>query len=235
MKALLAEALAQRVRDGDVIGLGSGTTTELALTGIAKRIADEGLKVSGIPTSHRTAYLATQAGIKVLDSSSVDTVEWAFDGADEVDPQFRLIKGRGGALLSEKIVASKAKLLVIVVTEEKLVQNLGDKFAIPIEVIPEAVGIVIPRLKKLGAATTDLRRSEGKYGPVVTEHGNFIVDAGFKNISNTLEQELNSIVGVVENGIFAGFNQEVLIAREGGVWSRTLVNGKPEDKQVLKK
>lgn len=234
MKTLLAKALAERVRDGDLIGLGSGTTTELALTGIGRRIADEGLSISGLPTSHRTAYLAAQVGITVLDATTVDAVDWAFDGADEVDPQFRLIKGRGGALLSEKIVATKAKLLVIVVTEEKLVNNLGDRFPVPIEVIPEAVGIVLAQLKTLGSVKPELRTAEKKYGPVVTEHGNFIVDAAFPKISDALENEINSIVGVVENGIFTGFNQEVLIAREGGVWSRTLVNGRAEEEQVLK-
>ncbi len=234
MKTLVAKALAERVRDGDLLGLGSGTTTEATLAEIGRRIADEKIRVRGIATSQRTSQLAAEVGITVLDAATVAEVDWAFDGADEVDPEFRMIKGRGGAMLAEKIVAAKAKHLVIVVTEEKLVNSLGANFAVPVEVLPMAQLLAQRELKRLGASKLELRKSDKKYGPVITEFGNLIVDTSFSSISVTLENEINSIPGVIENGIFSNFKPELLVAKSGGVFSRKLVSGKITETLVFK-
>ena len=233
MKALVARALASRVKDGDVIGIGSGTTVEMAVDQIGQRIARDGISVAGVPTSYRIALKAEEAGIKVFSEISALKLDWAFDGADEVDPAFNMIKGRGGAMLSEKIVAMRAKDLVIIVTDEKLVDNLGTNFPVPVEVVPHAVHIAREGLEKLGASSVELREATNKYGPVVTEHNNLILDAKFSNISPELEKDINSLTGVVENGLFIDCTRELLIAREDGVWSRKLNNGKQEEEKVL--
>lgn len=225
-KQLVAGVLAQRVQDGEVIGFGSGSTTEIAIAKIAERVAKESLNLACLATSLRTAQVASSAGIRVLSGAGVHSLDWCFDGADEVDPQFNMIKGRGAAMLSEKIVARKSKDIVILVSEDKLVEKLGEHFAVPVEVIPEAVGIVEHALATLGARATELREAEKKYGPVVTEHGNLIIDAKFEDISDNLEQAINSITGVVENGLFINFQPEVILARGSEVFSRKLSGGK---------
>lgn len=226
MKSLVARTLAKRVQEGEVIGLGSGSTVELAIDQIAQRISRDGLRVSGVPTSYRTALVAKQAGIQVLSSIPCPKLSWAFDGADEVDPDSNLIKGRGAAMLSEKIIARQSKGLVIIVSENKLVDQLGKRFPVPVEVVPEAVQLVEEALLKLGARECNLREAVNKYGPVVTEHNNLILDAWFNKIEVGLEQEINSLTGVVENGLFIGFRPELLIARQDGVWSRRFADGK---------
>ena len=233
MKQRVAEALAQRVQDGEVIGFGSGSTAELTIKAIGERIRKDGIRVSGVPTSIRTAMLAAQAGVQVIHPAVDIDIAWAFDGADEVDPRLRLIKGRGAAMLSEKIVAKRAKHFVVLITDEKLVDRLGSVFAVPIEVIRDGLSLVTDGLKALGAEAVELRQAEGKYGPIITEHNNCVLDARFAEVSTDLEGQINQITGVVENGLFTDFNPEVLIARADGVWSRTLVDGKTQDRQLV--
>ncbi len=223
--SLLGIEIAKRLQNGDVIGLGSGKTAEAAILEIGKRIASEKLTVFGVPTSLRCASLAAQAGIHVLSATTPVRLSWAFDGADEVDGELNLLKGRGGAMLLEKIIARRAKKLVIIVTEEKLVTRLGERFPIPLEVIPEAEQSVIESLLTLGAKTIELRESSGKYGPITTEHNNLILDVSFETIRPALAGELKAITGVVETGLFFGMAHEVLVERKTGL-SSLVVEGK---------
>lgn len=233
MKSLVARCLASRVRDGEVLGLGSGTTVELAVDQIGRRIAREGLKVMGVPTSYRTALCARNAGITVLSSFSVPELAWAFDGADEVDVEHNLIKGRGAAMLPEKILAKQAKHFVIIVSEDKLVDNLGERNPIPIEIIPESLALVEKSLSVLGAREVKVRAAANKYGPVISEHNNLVLDAWFDRIEPEFEAEIKKIVGVVESGLFVGFFPEVLVAKEDGVWSRRLRGGECHEELIL--
>ena len=147
-------------------------------------------------------------------------LNWAFDGADEVDSSFRMIKGRGAAMLAEKIIAERAEgRLFIVVTEEKLVDRLGSKFAVPIEVIPEAIMLVMPALRALGAAEVTVRKATTKYGPTISEHNNLIVDARFDRIEDDLPVRIKNLTGVVEHGLFFGYTNEVFVAKSDGVSS----------------
>lgn len=218
-KQIVAEALAKLVKDGEIIGIGSGSTVELALVEIGKRVAAENLSVRALATSVRSAQLASEAGVHVLSPFGDIQPDWAFDGADEVDTEFNMIKGRGAAMLREKIVARKSNRLVIIVTEEKLVDRLGSKFAVPVEVLPEAVNLVERELKSLGSVETVLRSGDAKYGPTTTDYGNVILDARFQSIEPSLETEIKSITGVVESGLFCGFNPELIVAASNGVWS----------------
>ena len=232
-KALVARGLAARVKDGEIIGLGSGSTAELAIEQIGQRIAQEKIRVSGVPTSYKTALIAERAGIQVLSSCTPVSIAWAFDGADEVDPSFMMIKGNGAAMLNEKIMARRAgENMLIIVSEDKLVEKLGKKFAVPVEVIAEAVPLVREGLKKLGARSAELRESNTKYGPQTTEHNNLILDAWFDDIRPELEREIKLLLGVVESGLFVGATKEVLIAKKDGVYSRTLSGGKVSEKLI---
>ena len=221
LKQNVANAVAARVEDGQVIGLGSGSTVELALEALGRRVASERLRIAGVPTSLRIAQVAAQCGIEVLSPYPLLKLDWAFDGADEVDPQLNLIKGAGGAMLGEKIIARRARTkFVIVVTEDKLVSRLGEKFAVPVEVIPDAQFDAMAQLTELGAISVKPRESAAKYGPTISERGNVILDATFEcgAITNQLEHQIKQCLGVVESGLFMGYASEVLYAAETGVW-----------------
>lgn len=232
MKALVARALAKRVVDGEVIGLGSGSTAELAIDQIGQRIVRDKIRVIGVPTSYRTALIASAAGIEVLSPLSNVAIDWAFDGADEVDPQFNMIKGRGAAHLTEKIVARRAKQLLIIVSEDKIVSKLGTHHPVPIEVIPEAVHYVEQELKALGAKEVTIRPATNKYGPIITEHNNLVVDASFSDITPALDLKIKQITGVVETGLFCNFNQELLVAKSDGVYLQRLKDGRIEEELI---
>lgn len=232
-KALVARSLSKKVKDGEVIGLGSGSTAELAVEQIGQRIKKENLKIVGVPTSHRIALCAQAAGVTVLSSITPVRLDWAFDGADEVDGAFNMIKGNGAAMLSEKIIAKRAgERFLIIVSEDKIVERLGTKFPVPVEIIPAALELVQNGLQALGAKEIVIRQGNAKYGPTITEHGNFILDAKFENIKPELEAQIKSITGVVESGLFVNATKELLVSREDGVWSRRLVNGKIESKLI---
>ncbi len=232
MKELVARAVAARAKDGDLIGLGSGSTAELAICELGKRVCAEGLKLFGIATSHRVAMLASEHGITVLSPFSPFRPAWGFDGADEVDADFRIIKGRGGAMLNEKIVASLVRYYIVIVTENKLVDCLGSSHPVPVEVIPSAYDFVREELLRLGATKVELREGSGKDGPVVTEHGNFVLDAMFLEIGRDYEARIKQIVGVVESGLFFGYADEILVSGADGVTSRRLIDGQLRTFQV---
>jgi ribose 5-phosphate isomerase A len=144
-----------------------------------------------------------------------------------------MIKGNGAAMLSEKIIAKRAgDRLLIIVSEDKIVERLGKKFPLPVEVIPQALELVQAGLKALGATEIVIRQGNSKYGPTITEHNNLILDAKFADIKPELEAQIKSITGVVESGLFVNATKEILVSREDGVWSRRLVNGKIESKLV---
>lgn len=204
-KQRIALKLAKRVKDGDVIGFGSGSTSLLATKEIAKRVKEENLNILAIPTSHEINMLCLSLGIKT--TTLVDKKpDWCFDGADEVNSKNWLIKGRGGAMFREKLNIANCKENYILVDDSKFVENLCDKFPIPIEVYPYAINCVRESLLELGAENITMRLAKGKDGPIITESGNVILDTVFRNIDENMEKTLKQIVGVVETGLFIGYD-----------------------------
>ena len=220
MKEKVAEDLAARVKSGEVLGVGTGSTVALAVQRIGERVKREKLEVYAVPTSLQTSWMCESFGIKVLFSGYKGMISWGFDGADAVDSNFHLIKGRGGALLQEKILAARCSEFVIIVDDSKLVKSLAG-IPIPIEVIPTALGHVERELQRLGAASFEVRPCQGgKHGPVITEAGNIIVDAAFPKVDAALEDSLKGIVGVVESGLFTKYGTELLVGSARGVERR---------------
>ncbi len=167
-KQRVAEKVAKRLKDGDVIGVGSGSTSFLATKVIAKKMKEEKLHITAIPTSYEVKLLCENLGIPTT-TLMVQKPNWAYDGADEVTNQNWLVKGRGGAMYKEKLNISASPVTYILVDDSKMVEHICDKFPIPIEVAPEAVNLVRQALMKMGVETVTLRLAKGKDGPVVTE------------------------------------------------------------------
>lgn len=203
-KERVAKKLAEKVKDGDVIGVGSGSTSFLATKAIAEKMKQENLHITAIPTSYEVKMLCENLGIPTT-TLMVQKPDWSYDGADEVDPHNWLVKGRGGAMYKEKLNIAASKLTYILVDDSKLVEHICDKFPIPVEVNPEAINLVRQALFEMGAEDVTLRLAVGKDGPVVTESGNVILDVVFRNVDETYEKKLKSIVGVVETGLFIGY------------------------------
>lgn len=214
MKQEVGRAAANRVQSNTVVGLGTGSTTAFAIQFIGERLqAGELTNVKGIPTSFQAIVLARDFGIPLVSLDEVDRIDIAIDGADEVDPQKTLIKGGGAAHTQEKIVDSLADQFIVVVDSGKLVDKLGTTFLLPVEVVPMAVTPVMRAIRGLGGEPT-LRMGVKKAGPVVSDNGNLIVDVKFADGINApaeLEKTLNNIPGVLENGIFAGVADVVLV------------------------
>ena len=214
-KEKAAESAASRVKDGTVIGLGSGSTAELAIKSIGKRIKEEGLKVLGVPTSLRTEMMAIDCGVPLTTLSEHSSLDICIDGADQVDPQLNLIKGGGGAHTKEKIVSYASKRLVICVDDGKLVEQLS--MPVPLEVLPFASKIVEKQVKELGGNPISRMNGNGG-GYFVTEQGNLIIDADFGVIRNPEEMSaaLSSVVGSLEHGIFTN-TTEVHVGNDKGI------------------
>jgi ribose 5-phosphate isomerase A len=210
-KQKIALKIAEKVKDGDVIGVGSGSTSFLALTAIAERVKAEGLNIKAIATSIELSMACSKLGVP-LTTLFENRPDWLFDGADEVDPRHNLIKGRGGAMFKEKLMMASSLKNYIIIDETKLVDKLCTKFPIPIEVFPQALLHVEEQLLALGATSVQLRPAKGKDGPVITENGNLIVDAKFDDVPDDMEVKIKSITGVIESGLFIGFDVEVLMA-----------------------
>jgi len=208
-KQKIAAQVAARLRDGDVFGSGSGSTSYVTILALGERARAEQIRCMAIPTSHEMALACAQAGIAVT-SLWEHTPEWCFDGADEVDPELNMIKGRGGAMFREKLVMRAASRSLILIDESKRVPRLGVKFPIPVEIHPLSLGVVEKELLMAGASEIVLRLGKGKDGPVITESGNFILDVRFASIGAGLERELKAITGVLETGLFQGFPVEIL-------------------------
>jgi ribose 5-phosphate isomerase A len=212
LKERVALEAAQMVRAGTVVGLGTGSTAAMAIAALGRRVREEGLEIVGIPTSYQSAMIARENGVVIRTLDDVAKIDIAIDGADEVDPKKNLVKGGGGAHTREKVIDSLAELFVVVVDESKLVSHLGQKFPVPVEVLPFAVQPVMKKLDKMGGNPV-LRMGVKKSGPVITDQGNMIIDARFHKIKDpkALELELNDIPGVVENGLFVGLAHVVLV------------------------
>ncbi len=214
MKEAVANAAVEQIKDGMIIGLGSGSTAALMIQSLGKKIADGALKdVIGVTTSFQGEVLASELKIPLKSLSAVSRIDLAIDGADEVDPSFQLIKGGGACHVQEKLVASLANRFVVVVDSTKIVKKLNLSFLLPVEVLPTSWKQVQTQLEQLGAKS-DLRMAERKAGPVVTDQGNLILDLKFQEgIQNPelLESQINNIPGVLENGLFVNLADEVLV------------------------
>jgi len=208
----------QPIRSGWVIGLGSGSTTAYALAEISRLVRSRRFDLSVVPTSHQIENLAISHGLTIRTMNEVHTVDYAVDGADQVEvPSLNVVKGGGGAMLREKIVDSAADKLAIVVDERKLTKHLGDRQPIPLEVLPFAYKTVQVEITKMGGRAR-LRESEGKIGPVITDNGNFILDADFGRINHPaqLDRKLKLLPGVLETGLFIKMADYVYVGRRNG-------------------
>jgi ribose 5-phosphate isomerase A len=214
-KEAAAQASLQFIKDGQVVGLGTGSTAAYFIKLLGEEVR-KGLRVRGIPTSDRSRELAMTLGIPLTSLDECQDIAVTVDGADEVDPQLRLIKGGGGALLREKIVASATRQMVVVADASKRVERLG-KFPLPVEVIKFAQTLVAKRISALGAQVTLRMSADGK--PYVTDECNHILDCKFGEISDAdgLARELSAMPGVVEHGLFIGMANVALFARGGEI------------------
>jgi len=210
-KQKVADEIAAKVKDGDILGVGSGSTVYVALLAIAKRIKEEKLIIKAIPTSIEISLFCSKLGIP-LTTLYENKPDWLFDGADEVDPNRSLIKGRGGAMFKEKLLISSSPVNYIIVDESKLVKKLGTNFPVPIEVFPTALMHVEAALRKIGANSLKIRPAKGKDGPIITENGNLVLDAHFDDIDDDMEVKIKLITGVIESGLFIKYNVNVLMA-----------------------
>ncbi|KON32132.1 hypothetical protein AC478_01295 [miscellaneous Crenarchaeota group-1 archaeon SG8-32-3] len=206
LKRKAAYAAVKHVKNGFVVGLGSGSTAACAIEALGGRIKREHLSLLGVPTSYQALLLAIKHGIAVTTLEEHDVIDVTIDGADQIDPKMNLIKGMGAALAQEKIVASVSKQNIIIADESKKVKTLGENgHPVPVEVLPSAIAVIKRRIESVGG-TPILREGKGKVGPIVTDNGNVIIDAFFGVINNAaeLEVKIKMIPGVVETGLFIG-------------------------------
>ena len=217
LKLAAAESAAAQVANGMIVGLGTGSTATLAVEVLGRRVR-EGLQIIGIPTSERTSTQARALGIPLTSLGEKSEIDVTIDGADEVEEvTLNLIKGYGGALLREKIVACASKRLVIVIDNSKLVSCLGSRGPIPAEVVPFGWQATERRLADLGARTSLRRTPDGE--PFLSDGGHYILDCEFNPIVSAvrLARELDHVVGLVEHGLFIGLTSEVCMAEPTGV------------------
>jgi ribose 5-phosphate isomerase A len=198
-KQVAAQHAAEFIRDGMTVGLGTGSTSAFAIEAIGKRV-QQGISIKAVASSIRSEDLARQQGITLIPFAQVESIDVYIDGADEVDSNLNLIKGGGGALLREKILAFNSKQFLVIVDDSKLVEHLGT-FLLPVEVTSFAKELTIRQLQKLGCSTT-IRQNGNE--PYITDNGNFIVDCDFRKIEDApqVNHSLKGIPGVVENGLF---------------------------------
>ncbi len=216
-KRVALEAV-KHVEDGFVVGLGSGSTAAYVIQEIGRLMQQDGLRVLGVPSSSQAMILAVRSGVPLTTLDEYPILDLAIDGADEVDHKLDMIKGGGGALTREKIVASAAKQVVIVADETKLVEKLGITFRVPVEVLPFALATATAGINELDGKTL-LREGKGKVGAVVTDNGNYIVDVDFGAIADIkeLNQRLKLIPGVIETGLFIGIANIVYLGKPDGI------------------
>lgn len=215
LKQNVGKQASELVLDGQVVGLGTGSTTHHFIKFLGERVKNEELNILGIPTSFQSLILARESGIEITTLDEYD-IDIAVDGADEVSPSLDLIKGGGAAHTLEKLVDSSADEFVVIVDDSKMVDRLG-QFPVPLEIIPDSLRLVKNAVIEMGGVP-ELRMGIRKDGPVITDNGNFVLDTKFDDIDNPyeLEIELNTIPGVLENGIFAGITDKVIVGREEG-------------------
>ncbi len=214
-KRTAAEAAVDRVKDGMVLGLGTGSTVRYAIERLGRRVA-EGWELAGVPTSRATAKLARELQIPLTTLDEHPSLDLTIDGADEVDPHLDLIKGLGGALLREKIVAAASEAFLVVVDEGKVVEGLGERAPLPVEVLPFGAGRTRNRLEALGCEPTLRRAGEA---PFRTENGNYVIHCRFDGIADPrkLAARLKEIPGVIEHGLFLEMADAVFVGTATGV------------------
>lgn len=210
-KERLASIMAQRVKEGEIIGFGSGTTSYLTTLAIGEKVKEEGLHIKAIPTSHTIEKLCKSLDIPIT-SLEQEVPDWCFDGADEVDSQGNMIKGMGAAMFREKLNMVNSKENYILIDSSKRVSKLGQKHPIPIECEKRAANYVLEKVKELGAKKLEWRYQEEESSnqwreqtKFITDNGNYILHAWFDEIPSSLEKELKQIVGVIETGLFIGY------------------------------
>lgn len=208
-KQKVADKIASMVKDGDIIGVGSGSTAYLALLKIADRIPTEQLHIHAIPTSQEIKMACAKLGIP-LTSLLEHKPNWTFDGADEIDPNHNMIKGRGGAMFKEKLLISSSPQTFIIADPSKMVSKLGSRFPVPVEIFPDALIHADQALRSLSPVDIKLRMAQGKDGPIITENGNLILDVWFNNIPDNLENAIKSITGVIESGLFMHYEVKII-------------------------
>lgn len=200
-KRKLAIEIASKVKDGDTIGFGSGSTSLLTTIEIGRRVISENLKITAIPTSNEIANVCRQYNINVS-SLSESSIDWSFDGADEVDPNNNLLKGMGRALFREKLNILSSPITYILVDKTKFVTCLGEKHPVPIEIFTDSKKLVSEKLKEIGA--TNIKEA------AVSDNNNLILHAQFENVDYDLEKQIKLIPGVIESGLFYGYNVKVI-------------------------
>ncbi|MEB3304475.1 MAG: ribose-5-phosphate isomerase RpiA [Cyanobacteriota bacterium] len=214
MKQAVAAAAVAQIRDGMVLGLGSGSTAALMIQELGAKLKRGELRdITGVTTSFQGEVLAAELGIPLQSLNAIHRIDLAIDGADEVDPSLQLIKGGGACHVQEKLVARRADRFVVVVDATKLVDTLNLGFLLPVEVLPGAWRQVKGQLKEMGGEA-ELRMAVRKAGPVVTDQGNLVLDVKFAGgIGDpvTLEKEINNLPGVLENGLFVNLTDQVLV------------------------
>jgi len=213
-KQFAAGYAVKNIKNGMTIGIGTGSTAAYAIEAIGKKI-QQGLSIKAVASSLRSEELAKQNGIKLISFSEVNTIDLYIDGADEVDTELNLIKGGGGALLREKILAFNSTEFIVIVDSSKLIEHFGN-FHLPVEVVPFAMELTLRQLQKLNC-TTVVRQYNNT--PYITDNGNFIIDCGFKKIKlvHKLHDSINAIPGVVENGLFLkNLVSKLIIGYENG-------------------
>jgi len=215
MKKLAAEKAVEYIEDGMIVGLGTGSTVEYTLIKLGEMIK-KGLKIQGIPTSLRTKKSANNYGIPLTDLKEHPEIDVTIDGADEVDSNLFVIKGGGGALTREKIIAYHSKKVIIITDETKVTKKLGVDFALPVEVTKYGWTATMKSLENLGC-TPERRTITGE--PYITDNQNYIIDCDFERIEEpeVLEKEINCIPGVVENGLFIDLVSEVIVGSKQGI------------------
>ncbi|HEY5267111.1 MAG TPA: ribose 5-phosphate isomerase A [Acidimicrobiales bacterium] len=211
-KERVAQKVADRLRDGDVVGVGSGSTSLVALHALAERAKKNEWHFTAITSSLEMEISCDE--LRVATSNLLQQFpDWSFDGTDEIDEARNMIKGRGGAMLREKLVMASSPERYVVIDESKRVERLGQKFPVPVEVIPESLNLVRSQLlRSFPVQLMELRAAIAKDGPVITENGNLILDVIFTDIDVELDSRLNSLPGVIATGLFMGFNPTIISA-----------------------
>jgi len=217
-KRRVALEAVKSIEDGFIVGLGSGSTVAYAVSELGRRIRREKLNVLGVPASYKTFLLAVEHGISVTTLNEHPNPDLDIDGADQIDDDLNLIKGMGGALTREKIVAAASKRLIIIADETKLTDSLGKDQLLPVEVLPFALPLVANRIKKMGGKPKLRERKDGS-GPYMTDNGNFILDVDFGIIRDPphLDESLKRIPGIIETGLFIGMAEKAYVGTKTGV------------------
>jgi len=205
----MGDIAASHAKSGDVIGVGTGSSSYVGLLRLAARAKKEGLDITVIPAAYETYMACVKLGVKT--ATLIDAKpDWCFDGADEIGENGDVIKGRGGGLFGEKLIIASCERRLLLADKSKFVKKIGCKFPVPVETFPDAANLVESELKKLGAKEIELRLAKAKDGPILTESGGFLLDCRFEEIGDGLEKRVKQIPGVIECGLFQGYGFEYI-------------------------